>query len=162
MEVEKIQEGNMYVKSIQGEESVSTRVRRRCSLQVKATGEVVPHFRTHDPTFMASEYLGNLIIFYFHLPPISNITEWGVNYWISFKNYLILAIIYVTRVHLSWGHLQTDPFMPHSWFWWISSVCPFSLKALEKTHLTISYFCFHHSTIINYPLTFLAHYLFKV
>ena len=97
---------------------------------VKATGktvEVIPHFRTHDPTFMASEYLENLIIFYFHLPPISNTTEWGVNYWISFKNYLILAIIYVTRVNLSWGHLQTDPFMPHSQFWWISSLCAFSV-----------------------------------
>lgn len=63
------------------------RVSRLCSLWVKATGEVVPRFRTHDPTFMVSEYLGNLIIFYFHIPPISNITEWGVNYWISFKHY---------------------------------------------------------------------------
>ena len=55
--MEKIQEGNICVKSIQGEESVSTRVRRRCSLWVKATGEVVPRFRIHDPTCMASEYL---------------------------------------------------------------------------------------------------------
>ena len=127
----RIQAGKTCEKSIWAEERVWVRVGRPRSLLVTATGEVVPCLRGYDPTFRASELLGRLWTFNFHIPPVVSITEWSINHLTPLKNHLILAIIYVARVwgkwpyemgeqrlvDPPWGHLQTDSLTAPPPFW---------------------------------------------